>query len=69
VHSFACANVFVRSYPDGTLYASQAGRGATVLIHEATFDDSPEMMREAMAKRHSTSLEAMDVGRRYVIAN
>lgn len=38
----------------------EAGRGATVLIHEATFEDG--MIAEAVAKRHSTIGEAIDVG-------
>lgn len=38
-----------------------AARDATVLIHEATFDDS--MRHEAIAKNHSTTMEAMEVGR------
>jgi ribonuclease Z len=37
-----------------------AGQGATVLIHEATFEDS--MMAEALAKRHTTVGEAVQVG-------
>ncbi|KAF2968630.1 hypothetical protein GQX73_g4968 [Xylaria multiplex] len=40
----------------------QIGRGATILIHESTFDD--ELQGDAMAKRHSTMSEAIDVGRR-----
>jgi ribonuclease Z len=38
------------------------GQGSTVLIHEATFQ--PDMVGSAMAKRHSTSAEAIEVGRR-----
>ncbi|KUJ12700.1 tRNA processing endoribonuclease-like protein Trz1 [Mollisia scopiformis] len=38
------------------------GRDATLLIHEATFDD--ELQGDAMAKKHSTTSEALDVGRR-----
>lgn len=38
----------------------EASRGATVLIHEATFEDG--MMEEAIAKNHSTTKEAIDVG-------
>ncbi|KAJ5249672.1 hypothetical protein N7489_000082 [Penicillium chrysogenum] len=38
------------------------GQGSTVLIHEATFQ--PDMVGSARAKRHSTSSEAMEVGRR-----
>ncbi|KAK7751757.1 hypothetical protein SLS62_006242 [Diatrype stigma] len=38
------------------------GRGATLLIHESTFDD--ELRGDALAKKHSTMSEAIDVGRR-----
>ena len=38
------------------------GRGSTVLIHEATFQD--DMVGSALAKRHSTSAEALEIGRR-----
>ncbi|KAI5924968.1 hypothetical protein F4810DRAFT_662195 [Camillea tinctor] len=38
------------------------GQGATLLIHESTFDD--EMKGDAIAKKHSTMGEAIDVGRR-----
>ena len=38
------------------------GRNATILIHEATFDDNK--MAEAVAKRHSTVSEAMSIGQR-----
>lgn len=38
----------------------EASRGATVLIHEATFDDG--MLHEAMAKKHSTTKEAIEMG-------
>jgi len=37
------------------------GKGADLLIHEATFE--PEMVRDARAKRHSTSSEAMEVAK------
>ncbi|KAK2845259.1 hypothetical protein FQN49_005896 [Arthroderma sp. PD_2] len=40
----------------------ELGRGSTVLIHEATFEDS--MVSDAVAKRHSTVSEAMTVGLR-----
>jgi ribonuclease Z len=36
------------------------GRGSTVLIHEATFED--ELVGEARAKKHSTVKEALGVG-------
>ncbi|KAI9646087.1 hypothetical protein NHQ30_005526 [Ciborinia camelliae] len=38
------------------------GKGATLLIHEATFDD--ELQGDAMAKKHSTTAEAMNIGKR-----
>ncbi|KAJ5901607.1 transcriptional regulator family: bZIP [Penicillium taxi] len=38
------------------------GRDSTVLIHEATFQD--DMAGSALAKRHSTTGEALEVGRR-----
>ena len=39
----------------------RASRGATVLIHEATFESA--MVDEAEMKRHSTTREAVDAGR------
>ncbi|KAI9766890.1 MAG: hypothetical protein M1840_006187 [Geoglossum simile] len=36
------------------------GRGSTVLLHEATFDD--ELQGDAKAKKHSTTSEALGVG-------
>ncbi|KAJ5359643.1 uncharacterized protein N7496_012056 [Penicillium cataractarum] len=38
------------------------GRDSTVLIHEATFQN--DMVGSALAKRHSTAAEALEVGRR-----
>lgn len=38
----------------------EAARGATLLIHEATFED--ELMEEAIAKKHSTTGEAVQIG-------
>lgn len=38
------------------------GQGATLLIHESTFDD--ELQGDAFAKKHSTMSEAIEVGRR-----
>ncbi|EFJ44962.1 hypothetical protein VOLCADRAFT_118548, partial [Volvox carteri f. nagariensis] len=38
----------------------EAARGATLLVHEATFEESME--GEARAKRHSTTAEAVGVG-------
>ncbi|KAF8070965.1 TRZ4 [Scenedesmus sp. PABB004] len=37
----------------------EAARGATLLVHEATFDD--ELADEAVAKKHSTTAEALSV--------
>lgn len=39
----------------------QAGRGATLLIHEATFE--PGLLQMAQSKRHSTSEEAVGAAR------
>lgn len=36
----------------------EAGRGCTLLVHEATFE--PALSDQAVAKRHSTSREAME---------
>ena len=36
-----------------------AGQGATVLIHEATFEAG--MQQDALDKRHSTTTEALEV--------
>ncbi|GAB1217915.1 hypothetical protein ATERTT37_007158 [Aspergillus terreus] len=38
------------------------GHGSTVLIHEATFQDNMQM--SAIAKKHSTVAEALEIGRR-----
>ncbi|KAE9379038.1 hypothetical protein N431DRAFT_434041 [Stipitochalara longipes BDJ] len=38
------------------------GQGATLLIHEATFDD--ELQLDAYAKKHSTTSEALEVGKK-----
>ncbi|KAF9872966.1 metallo-beta-lactamase superfamily protein [Colletotrichum karsti] len=40
----------------------EAGKGATLLIHESTFDD--DKRGDAVAKNHSTMSEALDVGYR-----
>ncbi|KAI8335569.1 beta-lactamase-like protein [Chlamydoabsidia padenii] len=49
----------------------EAGQGATLLIHEATLED--DMMEEAIAKKHSTTAEAVEVGQkmktRYTLLN
>lgn len=39
---------------------AEIGKGSTVLLHEATFDD--EMQKDAEAKKHSTTSEAIGVG-------
>ncbi|KAL9130559.1 MAG: hypothetical protein Q9217_001272 [Psora testacea] len=39
---------------------AEIGKGSTVLLHEATFDD--EMKSDALAKKHSTISEAIGVG-------
>ncbi len=39
---------------------AQIGRGSTVLLHEGTFED--EMQGDAVAKKHSTTSEALGVG-------
>ncbi|KAG9246398.1 hypothetical protein BJ878DRAFT_417060 [Calycina marina] len=41
-------------------YFARIGEDATLLIHEATFDD--ELRTDALAKNHSTTSEAMTVG-------
>ncbi|KAI0971273.1 beta-lactamase-like protein [Xylaria arbuscula] len=40
----------------------QIGQGATILIHESTFED--ELQGDAIAKKHSTMSEAINIGRR-----
>lgn len=40
---------------------ARIGQNATLLIHEATFDD--ELQGDALAKKHSTTSEALDIGR------
>lgn len=39
----------------------RAGAGATLLIHEATFE--PELVHQAVSKRHSTSAEALQAAK------
>ena len=61
--SLTCSNGFKASY-SGDCRPSQAfariGKDTTVLIHEATFDD--ELQGDALAKKHSTTSEALGVG-------
>jgi ribonuclease Z len=40
---------------------ARIGKGATLLIHEATFDD--ELAGDALAKKHSTTSDALRVGK------
>ena len=42
-------------------FFAKIGKGATLLIHEATFDD--ELIGDAKAKKHSTTGEALHVGK------
>jgi ribonuclease Z len=68
------ATALVLTFPDTGLKVAYSGdcrpsaafadlaRGATLLIHECTFDD--ELGGDAIAKKHSTLGEALDVGRR-----
>ncbi len=46
----------------GNLDSEGDGVGVTLLIHESTFDD--ELRGDAIAKKHCTMSEAIDVGRR-----
>jgi len=39
---------------------AEIGKGSTVLLHEATFED--ELQGDALAKKHSTTSEALGVG-------
>jgi ribonuclease Z len=40
----------------------EMGKDATLLIHEATLED--DMIKEAIEKRHSTTAEAVEIGKR-----
>jgi ribonuclease Z len=40
----------------------EAGKNATILIHEGTFDDS--LQQDAVMKNHSTVAEAIEVGQK-----
>ena len=73
VHHQAGAQAVVFHFPNGFKVAysgdcrpseefAKLGQGATLLIHEATFDD--ELQRDAIAKKHSTTSEAIEVGRK-----
>lgn len=59
------------TFPDGFKFSysgdcrpsktfAEIGKGSTVLLHEATFDD--ELQVDAEAKKHSTTSEALTVG-------
>ncbi|KZF24011.1 hypothetical protein L228DRAFT_252532 [Xylona heveae TC161] len=65
------AKALVLSFPNGFKFSysgdarpsksfAEAGKGSTVLLHEATFDD--ELQSDAKAKKHSTTSEALAVG-------
>lgn len=63
--SFVFPNGFKFSYSGDcrpSNHFAQIGHGSTLLIHEATFQD--EMWGSAVAKKHSTTAEALEVGRR-----
>ncbi|KAG0153867.1 hypothetical protein PDIDSM_1246 [Penicillium digitatum] len=63
--SFVFSNGFKVSYSGDCRPSDKfaiIGQGSTVLIHEATFQH--DMVGSARAKRHSTSSEAIEVGRR-----
>lgn len=46
---------------------ARIGKDSTVLLHEATFED--EMKGDAIAKKHSTSGEALEIGRKMKAKN
>ncbi|KGO63074.1 hypothetical protein PEX2_042740 [Penicillium expansum] len=63
--SFVFSNGFKVSYSGDCRPSDKfavIGQGSTVLIHEATFQH--DMVGSARAKRHSTSSEAIEIGRR-----
>ena len=47
---------------EGLVELGKKDQKTNLLIHEATFDDN--MQKEALEKRHSTTTEAIDVGKR-----
>lgn len=62
--AFRFSSGFVLAYSGDTCPTQafvEIGRGATVLIHEATFEDS--MVEEAHVKKHSTIGQALQAGR------
>ncbi|OTB07961.1 hypothetical protein M426DRAFT_52689 [Hypoxylon sp. CI-4A] len=73
VHHCFAAMATVFTFPSGLKIAYSGdcrpspdfvaiGQGTTLLIHESTFDD--ELRGDALAKKHSTMSEAIDIGRR-----
>lgn len=50
--------------PSNSLIRATANDGISLLLHEATFDDDERGKKEALQKRHSTVLEALDVAKR-----
>jgi len=59
------SNIFKLVYSGDTTpckHLIEAGKNATILIHEATFEDGMES--EAKKKRHSTIGQALEVGRK-----
>jgi ribonuclease Z len=57
-------NGFKAAYSGDCLPSSdfaRIGKGATLLIHEATFDD--ELAGDALAKKHSTTSDALRIGK------
>jgi ribonuclease Z len=60
----AFPNSFKVAYSGDCLPSDQfarIGKGSTLLIHEATFDD--ELAGEALAKKHSTTSDALRIGK------
>lgn len=73
VHHTRLANGYIISSTKGQKFVfsgdtkpcqllAEYGKGADVLVHEATFEDSRE--RDAIGKRHSTMWQAAEIGRR-----
>jgi ribonuclease BN (tRNA processing enzyme) len=50
--------------PSNNLIRCAGDAGISLLLHEATFDDDDRGKKEALQKRHSTVLEALDVAKR-----
>ena len=47
--------------PSDNLIRAVSGTSVSLLLHEATFDDDPRGVKEALGKRHSTVSEALNV--------